>query len=362
MNSTQGRLYLPRGKPSLVPPHIQSGCEPSTGASEVIEVDGASKWVSLNFISASTLKTIIFQVDEHKMWVYEVDGQYIEPRLVDTVNMYAGERYSVMIRLDKKPGDYTIRIADNGLSQIISTLATMRYKNGTDIGPTTGYIDYGGQPLNSGVVALNRSHLPPFPNIAPSPTADAEHLLLLSRFNASFLYTVTGKAMYPMDREKLLPYLYAPDSPDANDTDLVVRTINGTWVDLILQVGHLKQEPQAFPHMMHKHSSRTWQIGAGVGIWNYSSVAQAIKAQPSSFNLVDPNYRDTFTTSFDGPSWIVLRYQVTNPGPWMFHCHIETHLMGGMAMVIMDGVDKWPRVPPEYAIDQLGHPPREQGY
>jgi hypothetical protein len=79
---------------------------------------------------------------------------------------------------------------------------------------------------------------------------------------------------------------------------------------------------------------------------------------PSSFNLVNPNYRDTVVTpvvlGLDG-GWVVIRYQVINPGPWLFHCHVETHLVGGMAMVIMDGVDEWPTIPPEYGVNQMGH-------
>jgi hypothetical protein len=46
---------------------------------------------------------------------------------------------------------------------------------------------------------------------------------------------------------------------------------------------------------------------------------------------------------------MALRYQVVNPGAFLFHCHIQTHVAGGMAIAIMDGVDKWPTVPKEYA-------------
>jgi hypothetical protein len=109
--------------------------------------------------------------------------------------------------------------------------------------------------------------------------------------------------------------------------------------------------------MMHKHTGKTWQIGSGLGIWNYSSVEEAIAAEPDSFDLETPKWRDTFVTSFDGSAWIVLRYQVTNPGPWLFHCHIETHLAGGMAVAILDGIDVWPQIPPEYGPDQRGFMP-----
>ena len=36
------------------------------------------------------------------------------------------------------------------------------------------------------------------------------------------------------------------------------------------------------------------------------------------------------------------------------HCHFEIHLGGGMAVAILDGVDAWPEVPPEYGADKRG--------
>lgn len=86
---------------------------------------------------------------------------------------------------------------------------------------------------------------------------------------------------------------------------------------------------------------------------------EAIAAQPDSFNLVNPPYRDTFITKFEGPAWIALRYQAVNPGPWMFHCHIETHMAGGMSTTILDGIDAWPEIPEEYQPDAKGFRPED---
>ena len=79
---------------------------------------------------------------------------------------------------------------------------------------------------------------------------------------------------------------------------------------------------------------------------NYSSVAQDQQYIPQSFNIPGSVLRDTFTTPavlFE-PAWVVMRYHVVNPGAWLLHCHIQTHLDGGMAMAILDGVDTWPYV------------------
>jgi len=46
---------------------------------------------------------------------------------------------------------------------------------------------------------------------------------------------------------------------------------------------------------------------------------------------------------------MVLRYEVVNPGPFLFHCHVMTHVAGGMAVAFLDGIDDWPQVPAAYA-------------
>ena len=310
---------------------------------------------------AATIKTNKFSIDQHEMWVYEVDGGFIEPQRIDLVRMFAGERYSVMIKLDKKVRDYNIRSTDTGDTQVISGFATLRYKGSTDFSDSEGFVNYGG--INkTDVVFLDREHLPPYPPNAPAPVSDDMHVFTTHRWYAPWRYTMskgppdTG-GMWAEDRGAYTPLLHDPEQELAQNNSLVIRTRNGSWVDLIVQVGSHPQQPREFPHMMHKHAQKMWKIGGAVGIWNYSSTAEAIAAEPESFNLVNPPYRDTFVTTLDGGAWIALRYQVTNPGPWMFHCHIEFHLAGGMAVTLLDGIDAWPEVPPEYAPDQKGFLP-----
>ena len=62
-------------------------------------------------------------------------------------------------------------------------------------------------------------------------------------------------------------------------------------VDLVLQ-----SNPGNPPHPMHKHGTPAYIIGQGSGAFNWSSVAEAIVASPTSFNLIDPPLRDGFLT------------------------------------------------------------------
>lgn len=37
--------------------------------------------------------------------------------------------------------------------------------------------------------------------------------------------------------------------------------------------------------------------------------------------------------------YLVLRFTANNPGVWFFHCHIDLHLVGGMAAAIIEAPD-----------------------
>ncbi|KAJ9298682.1 hypothetical protein DTO271G3_3649 [Paecilomyces variotii] len=337
---------------SRVPPGVNSGCVPTTGSQEVIEVDPQEGWASFKFISAAFMKSFVVSIDEHPMWVYEVDGHYIEPQLVDSFSMFNGERYSAMVKLDKTPKNYTIRIPDTNVDQIIAGFATLSYKNGKDLGPSKPYVNYGGLNVSADVVALNVKSLPPYPPIKPAATSDKMLNLTLGRIDSSWQWTLQGSQLYDIMANLDTPILFDIDARKNLGSKLTPSTTNGTWVDLLLQMGEFpKTAPIQAPHVIHKHSNKAFIIGFGQGFFNWTSVEEAVQQAPSDFNLENPQLRDTFVTNAQtGPAWMLVRYQVINPGPILLHCHIETHLASGMGVALLDGIDKWPEVPPEYAI------------
>ena len=350
-----------------LPPGLIDGCSPTNGSQEIIEVNAADGYASIHWISAMSIKTPVVSIDEHPMTVFAVDGAYIQPQPADTIFMYNGERFSAMVKLDKPPGDYTIRVANSNADQIISGFATLRVTNSTrghrhranttsssatPASTSKPYINYGGGNISSSVVALDETKLLPFPASKPAPTADATHFMKFGRLGANWAWTLSGNATYPDSADNSRPLLFYPNSTLANNDSLVIRTKNGTWVDIVMQVVLNAAAPAQPAHPVHKHSNKAYIIGAGNGVFNYTNVAEALKAIPGNFNLETPSLRDSFTTPsvLLGPAWVVFRYQVVNPGAFYVHCHIQTHLSGGMAMTILDGVDAWPEIPVEYQI------------
>jgi Multicopper oxidase len=329
--------------PEKLPANLNAGCVASNGYKATIEVDPANGWASLNFIGAASEKALIVSVDEHPMWIYEVDGRYIEPQYVDTFEFYNGERYSALIKLDKEPANYNITITDTGGNQIIAGYANLQYAGGEhSTRQSVPYLNYGGQPTSPDVTALNVTNLPPFPPISPAAKADDFYLLNLSRINSSWEWSLDGTTFLPANLDGMEPVLFNKESPGLNNA-LKITTRNNTWVDIVyqLRLGDPSVTPVQPPHPIHKHSNKMFLMGSGQGTFNWSSIDEGIAESPQSFFTEKPVYRDTVVTSPRGETWLAIRYFVQNPGPFLLHCHMETHLWSGMGMVLLDGYDVW---------------------
>ncbi|KAH8815504.1 conidial pigment biosynthesis oxidase Arb2/brown2 [Xylogone sp. PMI_703] len=329
----------------LVPSTMFKVCTATHSQNELIKVDPSEGWVNLNWISTSSVDELTVSIDGHSMWVYAVDGLFVKPQQVQAMTFPHGVRLSTLIKLDQTPGDYTIRVASSGLNQKVSGFGSISYMNGhhksVNVKP---FIDYAGVNTTADVTFFNGALASPFKPDPPSKTVDATHFLALNRVTDAYVWSLNGSSFGP-PLERVKPLLFDPKSALPN---LAIASNNGTWVDLILTLTGLQPS-----HPIHKHSNKAYLIGQGVGLFNYSSVAEAITEIPEAFNLENPPVVDTFYTppTLNTGSWLVIRYHVVNPGAFFLHCHINPHLEGGMGIALLDGIDKWPKIPREYAFN-----------
>ncbi|KAL4954012.1 laccase-1 [Aspergillus filifer] len=348
---------------SAVPGPVGWNCTPSDGPTSIITVDSyANGWASINFIDGAPQKGITVSIDNHPMWVYEVDGQLVEPREVEMVAIYSGARYAVMVKLDQTPGDYAIRVAVNGGDQVISAFGILRYNNQdqrsgetprASIGPhTQGYMNYGGQNTSADIRQLRfTENLPAFDVPPPPPSSEVSQTLRtgMTRVNNSYSWSLGNEVLYEPEITASTPLLFEEDPLNVIDPKYALTTENGTWVDIILEILGNEHDPIHPPHPIHKHGNRAYILGTGDGSFNWTSVAEAEVARPDLF--VDyangeAALRDTFVTNFfdstkSSGAWIALRYFAQGPFASLLHCHIASHQVSGMALALLEGVDVW---------------------
>ncbi|KAJ5617837.1 hypothetical protein N7537_002951 [Penicillium hordei] len=272
---------------------------------------------------------------------------YFTIRNILALTLNNGARYSVLVQLNKTPGNYSITAAGAGINQKIAGYGTFSYVDGDPSVVGKPSIDYGGNSISTDVVVLKENKIKPLIPSRPSEQADRTYLLTVGRIEKAWKWSLNGDNSYSMSLESEKPMLWDPQSQA--DSDLVIATNNDTWVDIVFTVSGEASTIQP-GHPIHKHSNRVYVLGIGTGKFNWTSVAEAQREIPDKLNLVDPPMRDTFTTlpSLEAPNWMAVRYHVQNPGAFFLHCHIDPHLTGGMALAILDGIDTWPSIPTQY--------------
>lgn len=332
--------------PSALPASAFDVCTATSGEVEIVSVDASAGWASINMVSAAGVDTLEVSIDNHTMYVYATDGAYIVPQPVNAVVVPNGNRYQAMIKLDQTPGNYSIRVASVANNQFATGYAVLSYSGATEKVESFAAISYAGFNTTPTFRPFVDAKIVPFDPVTPGD-ASSTFFMNVRQLGASYLWTLSGRENYNLTtNEELTPLLFDPTQSLANDNNVAIKTKNSTWVDLVL----ISPGPLAPAHPIHKHSNKAYIIGQGIGAFNFSSVAAAAAVIPQNFNLINPPLRDGFTIpgATGNATWMAIRYEVVNPGAFIMHCHIQTHLSGGMAIVMLDGVDAFPTVPEAY--------------
>lgn len=318
-----------------------------------ITVDSSAGWAALTFINVGGLYPLQISIDNHELHVFAVDGHYILPVTTDRILVGTGNRISVMVKLDQQTASYVVRLANDLLNQILGGFAELSY-DGNRHPPKHAVpkMNYAGQPLLDNLRSFKPEDSHPFPHVRPARVADRTFKMWLrkpGRPYGSYEWSLSGHGVYNMTAEADNPPLLFREPAQIPRNELVVHTRIGEWIDIILET----EGPLAQAHPIHKHGNKVHLLGSGLGKFPWTTVAEAERELPAgSLNFEDPPYVDTFSTldiAGQAPAvWTVIRYKAQFPGTWLLHCHVQTHLAGGMGIVTVDGIDEMPEVPLDY--------------
>lgn len=303
-------------------------------------------WIMFDLIGTLSLQTVQFSLDELTMYVIAADGNYIEPEVVQSMVLTTGQRYTILVQLTE-PKKYVMRISGINDPQILFGNALLDFQiigEPQSTRPSAPYINEVGQNTTTTVKFLDPDEIRPYlPDTLPR-AADITHKMT-TVIDGQVIYWAFNETILPLETEDLSPLLLRPQ-PGRQDNHTITNPSGSVWVDYIIQVPNLQP-----PHPMHIHGRHFYVIGKGEGSFPWASVAEAQAANASAFNLDNPQLRDTFPTPVGGPqgSWLALRRRSDNPGVWLFHCHTQSHVQGGMSMIIQDSISTLPVIPSEYS-------------
>lgn len=110
----------------------------------VINVEQGKRY-RFRIIGASCDPWFNFTIDGHTMTVIETDGIETEPLVIDSLSVYAGQRYSVVMTANQTIGNYRIRALSSHPNQTFDggqSSAILRYSGAPEQEPTTEYGPY----------------------------------------------------------------------------------------------------------------------------------------------------------------------------------------------------------------------------
>ncbi|CAE6445099.1 unnamed protein product [Rhizoctonia solani] len=268
-------------------------------------------------INTSAIGSYTFAIEGHTMTIIEADGIAHEPLVVDSFDIYAGQRYSFILEANQTVANYWVSapmtVAAAGTNSNLdatNVYAVLRYEGAPEAEPTTE------QTTAMGNAPLVEENLHALINPgAPGGSDPADVVIDLaigrSTIGGSVAFTFNGVQYKSPTLPTLLKVLASNASSDADfgtDEHTLTLPFNKT-IELVITGGA--------NHPIHLHGH----------------AFDVVQSLGGSINYVNPPRRDVVRVSNTG---VILRFRTDNPGPWFVHCHIDWHLEAGLAVVFAE--------------------------
>ncbi|KAL9093271.1 MAG: hypothetical protein Q9165_004012 [Trypethelium subeluteriae] len=302
-------------------------CTPNAGISKFYFQTG--KTHRLRLINAGTQGTQQFTIDGHTMTVIANDFVPVTPYSPQVITLGVGQRSDILVKATGQA---------NGAYWMRSTI-------GRD--PSCG----DNQGVNEAVAAIYY----PSANKTAVPTTSSTVTLPTFCSNDALTSTVP---LYPIAAQEPTNTTDLTISAQINGSSVTLWYVNNStfrddYNDPVLleaKLGNLTFAPErnvynfgenksvrfvvyntfAFTsHPMHMHGHNFYVLATGYGTWN-GVVTNQNNPQRRDTQLLPP-------AQLDGtPAYIVVQFDLDNPGVWPFHCHIAWHISAGLYINIIE--------------------------
>ncbi|KAG0306509.1 hypothetical protein BGZ98_002237 [Dissophora globulifera] len=331
---------LINGKHTVDCSTVKEGLPCTQGERAIVHVVPNRRY-RLRIVNTGAAAPFLFSIDNHTMQVIEADGVDLNPFMVDSLSINAGQRYSVIVSANQNVQNYWMR-AEMGLTCVHrnpdlvdpTIFGEVRYQGGGNAPPTTqSHLiptpALEGEPVPEKSAAcrdidLNMLHpLKPQPVLGPITNS---FLVKISFKNDTdnimrgYLNDITysGDAWNPTIVQNLNPII-------RYDSNMHVMKLERR--DAVVQI--IFDNSLGGQHPFHLHGHTFQIIAQGEGVYEEGK---------TPINVVNPLRRDTATVPRRG--FTVIRFKADNPGVWSLHCHIEWHVTTGLVMQFVELPDE----------------------
>nr|AEP71394.1 laccase 1 [Trametes gibbosa]AEQ28163.1 laccase 1 [Trametes gibbosa] len=297
------------------------GRSPSTVSADlsVINVTPGKRY-RFRLVSLSCDPNHTFSIDGHDLTIIETDSVNTQPLVVDSIQIFAAQRYSFVLEANQPVDNYWVRanpsFGNVGFSGGINS-AILRYDGAPAVEPTTTQTTPT-KPLNE----VDLHPLTPMP-VPGEPVAGGvdKPLNMAFNFNGTSFF-INGASFEPPTVPVLLQILSgAQTAQELLPSGSVYVLPSNASIEISFPA--TAAAPGA-PHPFHLHG-HTFAVVRSAGSTEY--------------NYDNPIFRDVVSTGTPAAGDnVTIRFQTNNPGPWFLHCHIDFHLDAGFAVVMAEDI------------------------
>ncbi|KAI0756312.1 laccase [Daedaleopsis nitida] len=297
------------------------GRSPSTPNADlaVINVTKGKRY-RFRLVSLSCDPNHTFSIDGHTMTVIEADSINTQPLKVDSIQIFAAQRYSFVLNADQDVGNYWIRAGPNfgttGFADGINS-AILRYDGAPVEEPTTTQA--------TPTAALVETNLHPLVStpVPGSATPGGVDMAINMAFNFNGTnFFINGASFQPPTVPVLLQILSgASAAQDLLPAGSVYALPSQSTIEISFPA---TAAAPGTPHPFHLHGH---------------AFAVVRSAGSTEYNYDNPVWRDVVSTGTPAAGDnVTIRFTTDNPGPWFLHCHIDFHLEAGFAVVFAEDI------------------------
>ncbi|KAI9295381.1 hypothetical protein K502DRAFT_324355 [Neoconidiobolus thromboides FSU 785] len=346
-----------------------------------------NKTYRLRLIGANGYSLFTYNIEGHDLTIIEADGTLIDPIKVDRVELSSGQRYSVLLKTNKKVDNYYMytQVSDELRPEARKPVA----KNGVAI------LHYDGAKSTSSLIRTDKQ--------VPGLQFEYSHWVESKLFTSKWYNKGLSKHFYPVPKKatkeiNLIVTLRKPNTISRwfiNDNDnkprdsvLIEDMQSGKYKpsagiyeikegdDVQIIVQHtMPTGKHCEVHPWHLHGHSFYVVGHGDGFYDPKVDGPKIDNYLATTKN-NPILRDTYTqfitdvpevgkplnqtnsrlgpiddsvdmfSGLDGLGekplnsddlpcgWYAIRFKADNPGAWFMHCHMAAHIIMGKIVII----------------------------
>jgi len=329
---------VPKLIASMVSPSNPRGAPPFPNALLVNESTTANfkfipgKTYKIKMINMAAFASVLIQFDSHPMNIIEADGSYTVKKEAYQLRIAPAQRYSVLLKAQTSTRRNYAFLASLDMNRDFTNTAVapvwpfnvtgnIIYDEAKALAPA--YVVPKWKPFDDATLVAQDGEalLGPREKVDKEITLDFNFQLDPSGIARTYFNNITYV------RQKVPSLFTAISTGTSNTNPLIYGAVNPYIVKQgeIVQITVNNLDGAIHPFHLHGHQ---FQV-----VERPSSGKGKYTGKGRNFPNV-PVKRDTY--SVNANSYAVIRFKANNPGVWLFHCHIEWHVILGLTATIIE--------------------------